>query len=247
MNKIILKNPNSFSILITGLKQFYNDCNIHFLNDRLQISNFSTCKTSLIKTKLKTKYFEEFKYVKDQIISINLSILCNCLKKIKKNDKVSFTFLEDTILINAENDSRSIEFQMITINLNESIFTFPKIDFNNEIFISSSKFKNLLNDLNLSTTIIFNISDDNLMLKSTNDNINLKVNYKKKNNKFQYKKLKNGTNLEFYIKQLINFSKFMTLTNNFILEFKNNFPLRIFCELIEDNNSTLEIFISPLC
>jgi len=262
MIEIKCSNCGDLALLFKTISNVVDTAIILFSKNKIEIQGMDCSKTSLIQTFLNKQFFTEYSFEKEENLQITLDFkILNKIFKTSKNKSVVLKIKEpfEKIKILFENNETKIKYNINVLEDETEIMNFPTIDYSNNIIVSSKYLKNIVSDLG-------NFSPENLNIFTKKNKIYFRIksdlstvkyelkSFKKfkitkpknkliKNTLFcELSKIENSTNLMFNFDLIDNFIKnHISKTTHFM--FKNDKPLKLFCDL--KNNSNLCCYIAP--
>ena len=219
--------------LIEALKEILNDTVIEINNEGIKIVTMDNSHIILVHLKLFADKFEYYTCNKPISIGINMLNFYKIIKTVNNNDVLTLFIYEDNLnqlgikIENLEKNTKTTYFLNL-LDLNNDQFEIPEVEFNSVITLPSNDFQKLMRDMNniadfveiknVDNKFILTcqgdfcsqetvLSDNELVVISSNNNEIIQGN--------------------FNLKYLVLFTKCTNLSNNVELYLKNDYPLII--------------------
>tara|TARA_Y100001970_G_scaffold294047_1_gene446234 strand:+ start:4307 stop:5083 length:777 start_codon:yes stop_codon:yes gene_type:complete len=219
--------------LIEALKEILNDTVIEINNDCIKIVTMDNSHIILVHLKLFAEKFEYYTCNKPISIGINMLNLYKIIKTVNNNDVLTLFIYQNNLnqlgikIENIDKNTKTTYFLNL-LDLNNDQFEIPEVEFNSVITLPSNDFQKLMRDMNniadfveiknVDNKFILTcqgdfcsqetvLSDNELVVISSNNNEIIQGN--------------------FNLKYLVLFTKCTNLSNNVELYLKNDYPLII--------------------
>lgn len=249
-----INKASDFCVLFQHIKQFTENINIMFEKDKLYIQSMDNSRIAMFELFLKNEWFDLYNFKTQKTsytIGINSSILFRILNTREKTQSINIVYNEDNedkLFINFISDNKKEfekEFEISLINLDEESFQIPNIDYEAELSLNSTHFSTIIGQLKLFGDNL-EISCCEELIKLTSKSIELgkmSVNIKIEDlNEFSI--IEGQTlNLSFTLNTLSNICLYHKLTENILIYFSTNYPIKIIYNL--KNESSLIFYLAP--
>ena len=250
-----------FKNFITGLNQYAENLNLNFLEEGIKINTLTLNKSGFLDILLTKDMFEDYDHEIDTTYGINLSILNKCLKSVKKEDKLIIKFEIENTLVNIQNNRRTLKFIIPTLDIDEDEMEIPKINYNNIIYLSNKRFKDICSEFKNHDidSISLNIEKEKLIFCSKSSvEIKMEMNeYKEEiekcgdikiikkdiNNYYRIKKLEDNSKVTIPFNDFNKFSKIEKFSKKIKLSFSNDFPINLIYKMID--GSYISLYLAP--
>ncbi len=224
---------SAFKVLIEALKELLTDTVIEFTKTGIKIITTDNSHVILIHLKLNSDKFEYYYCEKDMKIGINMLNFYKVIKTINSNDTLTlFMNRNDNNKLgvrieNGEKNNRTT-FEINLIELDNTSYEIPPVEFNSVITMPSADFQKIIRDMHNIATYVdiknthkeFIISCEGDFCKQEtilcdNDFINIK-------NDGDSGEIIQGV---FSLKYLFLFTKCTNLSNHVLIFLQNNYPI----------------------
>ena len=233
MINIATVQSGAFKIFINGISKIINKGKLIFTEENIKMLESDKDKNILIHFKLNSENFEEYFVKEKKEINIDFKILQKITKTIKNNEIIRIIYNEnDTFWVLKIIDTDKGINNSYKINLiqyeNDEI-NIPPTEFNYEVSLSTTSFKELLNQSKFISPDKINISFDCHILKFNfkNENIEKEVSIKenKDNMYIDYSSDSELIQSDFNYKNILKCCEFTNLCNLLKIYFKKDFPI----------------------
>lgn len=165
----------AFKTLFEVLKDVIHDVNIVFDQSGGLIRCFEGARVAFIHVKLRAESFEEYKCVGKVRCGINMAAMFKLIRACSNHDTIVLYNRHDATnelgvrICNAERNSRT-EFKLKLLDVNESDYEVPDIEFDSVMSVSSAFLHRIVRDMhNLSPNMTITVHGDTLKLSCDGD------------------------------------------------------------------------------
>ena len=232
--KLSLNNPKLLSDSISVISELVNDAKFKLDTDKLELIAMDPANVAMVSFQMFSSAFTEYKVEKSTEISLNLDSLKQILRRAKPSDNLIIELDEEKNKLNIKIKGESTRsFSLGLIDLGEKQHRVPKLSFPLNIHTSNYIFDEAIEDMSIfADSVIFNVSKDKFIIESEGRINNAKVEILNdgetkiqwiESGETQEKNAKSKYSIE-YLKKI---SKGGKLADNILLEFGNDYPLKI--------------------
>jgi len=225
----------AFKILINGISKIINKGKLIFTEEHIKMLETDKGKDILIHLKLYSENFEEYFVKEKKEINIDFKLLQKITKNIKNNETIRIIYNEnDTFWTLKSFDSdKSINksYKINLIHYERDEINIPPTEFNYEVSLSTTYFKELLNQSKFISSDKINISFNGKAMKFNikNENIEKEV-FIQENKDNMYIDFYLGPdseliNSDFNYNNILKCCYFTNLCNMLKIYFKKEFPI----------------------
>lgn len=240
--KLTLSEPKYFTDSISIISELVNEAKLVINKDKIELIAMDPANVAMIIFNLLNSSFLEYEVEEPKNIFINLDSLKQVLKRAKASDTLSLNIDEERnkLVIDIKGDSNKT-FNLSLLNNDEREQKIPDLKFPVKIQTNALVFNEAVEDMNIvSESVALMVEKEKLTINSESKLSAAKVEIKGPETKIEC----NGTtkskySLE-YLKKIIKGAK---LTDNVLLQFDEDYPLRIDYE-VKDKLS-LSIILAP--
>jgi hypothetical protein len=252
MINIATVQSRAFKILINGISKIIDKGKLIFTEEHIKILETNKDNDILIHIKLYSENFEEYFVKEKKEINIDFKILQKITKTIKNNETIGITYNEgDTFWTLKLSDSEkginnSYKINLIQYEKNE--INIPPTKFNSEVSLSTTSFKELLNQSKFISSDKINVSFDGVSLIFNFENKNIEKEVLIQENKDNmYIGLNSDSELiegDFDYKNILKCCEFTNLCNMLNIYFKKDFPIVFLYNIA--NLGVIKLLFTPL-
>ena len=199
--KGVINYPKSLVSYFDSFQNVLDDTNIKINTYGMSITGMDPTHVCYIDSLIDKLYFDEFILKQKEItIGINISNLYKILKaSVKSNDILTFIVKDiDKLIIQVSNETRDVEYNLNTINLDIEDLQIPSVDYDSNIELHPQLFSTFISQMDVMDNDTFTFNLDNKIPTILGNN-GVKINIKQKND---YKKFKIMNSNEEIIKSL---------------------------------------------
>jgi proliferating cell nuclear antigen len=258
---------NVFCYIFQHIKQFTENINIMFEENRMYIQSMDNSRISMFELFLKKEWFDSYKLEKKITIGINSVTLFRILNTREKSQNIYITYdenkqdklhikfnslakeLENLSISKTKQKKEEIlfekEFEISLIDLDVETFEIPVIEYEAEISLNSTHFYTLIGQLKVFGDNLEIYCSENLV-KLTSKSIELgKMSVNIKIEDIDEFSIIEDTilNLSFTLNTLNFICNYHKLSDNVLIMISKNYPLKITYNL--KNNSSFEFHLAP--
>lgn len=225
----------AFKILINGISKIIDKGKFIFTEENIKMLESDKNENILIHFKLYSENFEKYFVKEKKEINIDFKILQKITKTIKNNEIIRIIYNENdtfwTLEINNTDKSIKNSYKINLIQYDKSDINISPTEFNYEVSLLTTSFKELLNQSKFISSDKINISFDGEALKFNVKNENLEKEIliiENKDNMYIYSSSEPDSELiqnDFNYKNILKCCEFTNICPLLKIYFKRDFPI----------------------
>lgn len=243
--KLVLAEPKLFKESISAISGLVNEVNLKVDKNMLEIIAMDPANVAMIIFHMLSPAFAEYDVSKEENLAINLESLNQILRRAKPTDTMNIELDEKNSKLVIKLVGESVRtFHISLLNNEHRGQKIPDLKFPARVEMQSSVFNEAMDDMNvIAESVAFMIESDIFSIKSegrlnsakveitTDDEANIKLD-----------KVKNIVS-KYSLEYLNKISKGSKLSENVVLQFGNEYPLRVDFKVID--KLSLSIILAP--
>ncbi len=225
--KLVLTEPKILTDSISIISELVNEVRLKIDKDKIELIAMDPANVAMVIFNLLSSVFAEYHIEKPKEISINLDHFKQVLKRAKPSDTLTIELDEDKNKLNIKIKGDSTRtFNISLLSLTDQEQKIPNLKFPAKIETNTLIFNEAIEDMNVvSESVAFIADKDKFLIKSESklNDAEVEINQGNETKIDTEEKSHSKYSLE-YLKKIIKGSK---LTNNILIQFGNDYPLRV--------------------
>ena len=223
--KVVLAEPKFLKEPLFIIGDLVNEVTFKFTKEKLGIIAMDPANVAMIVFNLLSTSFVDYNVEKDIDLGVNLDSIKQVLRRIKPSDTLMMELKDNRLRITLKSDNTRT-FNIPLINLEDQKQEIPKLEFSSKIEMPSSLFEEAISDIEVvSDALDIKLDDNKLTLEST-DAINHALVELSSSEDILITSKDKKTRSRYSIDYLKKIAKGGKLSDNVILNFSNDYPLR---------------------
>lgn len=225
--KLTLAEPKLLADSISIISELVNEVKLKVDKDKIELIAMDPANVAMINFKILSSAFAEYKVDGAVEIGVSLDSLKQILKRAKPSDVLSIELDKDKnkLKIQLKGESNRT-FNLALLDLESSKQRVPELSFPLKVETTSRLFNEAIEDMDIiAESVAFMVTKDKFFVESEGKMNNAKVEVGDENTKVKNSDadVKSKYSIE-YLKKMIKGSK---LSDNVIIQFSKDYPLRI--------------------
>ena len=243
--KIAIADVEQFKKQIKVIQNFVSEIRLKINKDNFGFIEMTPCNVCLLDFKILSSDCIEYDVAEDLEIGLNVSSLYNVLKVINKNDLIVFSVDTETNKFIIEAKNRNVKkFRIPIIDIETTEKEQPELNFSAKVTTDSKQFKEELKALeSVAESVSFNCHKDKLVLNGDGDLSQLDVEIKADDSTIINNNSDDVVKTKYSIEFLKKILEGSILTDDIILEFDRDYPLRATFKAVD--KFVLEFILAP--
>ena len=223
--KVVLAEPKFLKEPLFIIGDLVNEVTLKFTKEKLGIIAMDPANVAMIIFNLLSTCFVDYNVEKDIELGVNLDSIKQVLRRIKPSDTLMMELKDNRLKITLKSDNTRT-FNIPLINLEDQKQDIPKLEFSSKIEMPSSLFEEAIADIEVvSDALDIKLDENRLTLEST-DAINHALVELNPSEDILITSKDKKTRSRYSIDYLKKISKGGKLSDNVVLNFSNDYPLR---------------------
>jgi len=240
--KVVLAEPKFLKEPLFIIGDLVNEVTLKFTKEKLGIIAMDPANVAMIVFNLLSTSFVDYNVEKDIEFGVNLDSIKQVLRRIKPSDTLMMELKDNRLKITLKSDNTRT-FNIPLINLEDQKQDIPKLEFSSKIEMPSFLFEEAISDIEVvSDALDIKLDENRLTLEST-DAINHALVELNPSEDILITSKDKKTRSRYSIDYLKKISKGGKLSDNVVLNFSNDYPLRADYKITD--KLSLSIILAP--
>lgn len=242
--KLTLTEPRYFKDSILIVSDLVNEVNLKLFKDRIELVAMDPANVAMVIFKLLSSAFSEYSVEEERTIGVNLINLTQILKRVKPTDILTLELdgNQNKLYITLKGVTTK-RFELGLLDIEEREQKVPNLTFSAKVQTNTLLFNDAIEDMDIiADSLSFNILGDKFVVQSEGNVSSGKVEIGS-DEETTIELIGGDVNARYsveYLKKIIKGSK---LTNNVLLEFGQDYPLRIEYKILD--KLALQFVLAP--
>tara|TARA_B110000967_G_C18889209_1_gene566145 strand:+ start:2758 stop:3543 length:786 start_codon:yes stop_codon:yes gene_type:complete len=243
-----------FCNLFQHVKLFTNNVNITFYEDRMYLQTMDSSRVSIFEIYLPNEWFNTYDYTHSEpiILGVNADILFKVLNTRDKQQSLQLVFdpdQSDKLIIHFVSDNKTIfdkHFEIPLMEIDIDTLEIPVFESDADIMIPSSKFAEIINQLQIfGDTIEFKCTEELIQLCSISSESGKMMADIDIDELTSYSITEDNTmNISFSLSRLHNICMYNKISKEVEILLTDNYPMKITYQLDEDD-AKMVFYLAP--
>ena len=225
--KLTLTEPRYLKDSILIISELVNEVNIRMFKDRMELVAMDPANVAMVVFKLLGSAFAEYSVDKERTIGVNLINLTQILKRVKPTDILTLE-LDDTKnkLFLTLKGVTTKKFELGLLDIEEKEQKVPNLKFNAKVETNTLMFNDAIEDMDIiADSLSFSVANDKFIIESEGNVSSGRVEIGSDDETVV--EVNGNVNARYSIEYLKKIIKGSKLTNKVVLEFGQDYPLRV--------------------
>ncbi len=225
--KLTLTEPRYLKDSILIISELVNEVNIKMFKDRIELVAMDPANVAMVVFKLLGSAFAEYSVDKERTIGVNLINLTQILKRVKPTDILTLE-LDDTKnkLFLTLKGVTTKKFELGLLDIEEKEQKVPNLKFNAKVETNTLMFNDAIEDMDIiADSLSFSVANDKFIIESEGNVSSGRVEIGSDDETVV--EVNGNVNARYSIEYLKKIIKGSKLTNKVVLEFGQDYPLRV--------------------
>ena len=231
--KLSLSEPKYLKDSILVISELVNTANLKISKDKIELIAMDPANVAMIIFKLLSSAFSEYSVNEEKVIGVNLASLTQILKRVKPTDSLTLQLDETRNRLNVIlNGMTTKKFELALLDIEEREQKIPNLKFSAKVESNTLLFNEAIEDMDIIADSLSLMAGAEKFVVSSEGNVSSgKVEIS--NDEETLITAPNTVSAKYsveYMKKIVKGSK---LSNNVILEFAQDYPLRVEYRVID--------------
>ncbi len=243
--KLVLAEPKLFKESISAISSLVNEVTMRVDKNMLEILAMDPANVAMVIFHMVSAAFMEYDVKKEEYLTVSLDNLNQILRRAKPSDTMHIELDEKKgrLMIKLVGES-SRTFHIALLDSSHREQKIPELNFPAKVEMSSAVFNDSMEDMNVTAeSVLFSASENSFVMKSESKFSSAKVELTTDDSTTI--KLDKASNVEskYSLEYLNKIAKGSKLADNVLVQFGNEYPLKIDYKVIDKLN--LSIILAP--
>jgi len=222
--KLVLAEPMYLKEPVNIISELVNEVQFNVTKDKIELVAMDPANVAMVIFNLLSSAFAEYDVKKEEKIAVNLDHFKQILKRVKPSDNLSLELEKNKLKVVIKGDTKRV-FNLALIDISETEQKIPSLKFPVKVNINTLLLNEAIEDADIvSDAVNFIVEGKKLLVKADGSVSDALIEIKEdKENTIS----SGNAKAKYAIEYLKKFMKGAKLTDNAVLQFDNDYPLKL--------------------